>query len=52
MTVPVSLPESTWPLWIDWITSTTTLAGIAIGAFGLAWLWHLERNDHTRKGDK
>lgn len=49
--VPVP-PESTWPLWGEWITSPTTLAGIAVAAFGIALLRRLELMDDDEGDDE
>ena len=51
MTPVPTPPESTWPMWIDWITSPTMLASIAVAAFGIAWLRHLDLHDNDKRGD-
>jgi len=52
VTVPLP-PESTWPLWGEWITSSTTLLGFAVaGLVAFVWWDRVGRNGQGRSDEE
>lgn len=48
MNVSLPPPESTWPLWGEWITTPTTIAGLVVAVLGIAllrWLYLMEEKE-------